>query len=57
MENAKWVSELKFRAGSCRVPVDELPWDRGVTVEDGCPCDLTSEPVWLCWGKGVEGTL
>lgn len=35
----------------------KFPWDCGVTAEDACPCDLTSQPVWLCRGKGVEGTL
>lgn len=47
-------SSVREAAGS---PLMKLPWDCGVTVEDARPCDLTSQPVWPCWGKGVEGTL
>lgn len=35
----------------------KLPWNCVVTAEDVRPCDLMSQPVWPCWGKGVEGTL
>ena len=55
------VRPLKFRVyifnmESCSVHLVKFPRDRGVTAEDESPCDLMSQPLWLCWGKGVEGT-
>lgn len=38
-------------------PLVKFPWNCVVTAEDARPCDLMSQPVWPCWGKGVEGTL